>query len=144
MRPYRGKRIDNGEEVRGWYWCNEEAGDFYKGRHFIRSMNFQPAEFDYTDYEVDPATVGQSTGRKDKKRTKEFPEGQKIYEGDIVAWWYSRTKKICFTDIVVWSNEKAGWILKEHPVHRIDLFTPEQNLEVIGNGYDTPKLLEQK
>ena len=27
----------------------------------------------------------QQTGLKDKKRTKEFPEGQEIYEGDVIS-----------------------------------------------------------
>ena len=37
-------------------------------------------------FEVDPATVGQYTGLKDSKRTEEYPEGQEIYEGDIVQY----------------------------------------------------------
>ncbi len=38
-------------------------------------------------YKVDGETVGQYTGLKDSKRTKEFPEGQEIYEGDIVRYF---------------------------------------------------------
>lgn len=34
---------------------------------------------------IDPATVGQWTGLRDKMRTKEYPKGKPIYEGDIVA-----------------------------------------------------------
>ena len=67
MREYKfhGKRIDNGEWVygfliqyeNGWFICNF-IGDAYQ-------------------YEVDPSTVGQFTGMKDKN-------GREIYEGDTV------------------------------------------------------------
>lgn len=59
-RLYRGKRIDNGEMAEGYYWCNGESD-----KHYIRRINFQPAETDYTDFQVHPDTVGQSTGLKD-------------------------------------------------------------------------------
>jgi len=32
--------------------------------------------------------VCQYTGLKDSKRTEEYPEGQEIYEGDIIATYY--------------------------------------------------------
>ena len=48
---------------------------------------------------------GEYTGLKDKKRTKEYPEGQEIYEGDIV-----RTDNFngVHTFIVKYENEYCG------------------------------------
>ena len=101
---FKGKRIDNGEWVYGYYWCNEEAGDFYKGKHFIRSMNFQPAEFDYTDYEVIPETVGQLVCL-DKN-------GDEVYAGDKV-----KSGKRILT--IMWYEEELQWHAKEEYEGRI-------------------------
>ena len=86
MRKYRGLTKD-GKWVYGWYVKVE-------GKHYIVPDDAKLLRRTISDYntvfgdvivgfiEVIPKTVGQSTGLKDKKRTKEYPEGQEIYEGD--------------------------------------------------------------
>ena len=54
---FRGKRIDNGEWVYGYYLINP----FFSRAEIFSFDN----ERSYV-YEVDPATVGQYTGLKDK------------------------------------------------------------------------------
>ena len=76
----------------------------------------------------------QYTGLKDKKRTKEYPEGQEIYEGDIVDVSMSygggtlpHRGQIVFDDTFAafgTKNEAGITLLHNHCLH---------TLEIIGN-----------
>ncbi len=160
MRPYRGKRIDNGEEVRGYYIVVDE-------RHFIVEEGcysstygkFEAAVAYDNLLEVDLATVSQSTGLKDKKRTKEYPDGQPIWEGNISVRRYNEhypeLKGIIKWDECeakfVWyakfpngggANCTLGHYLNGHSSSHKEGESKQD--EVIGNKWDTPELLEQK
>ncbi len=144
MREFRGKRI-NGEWVYGWYMQD--------GRNGIPVILPCGSE-NITDFiEVIPESVGQYTGLKDCKRTKEYPEGQKIYEGDWVVQiidvddgkpiGYSQKEELKFEGVVIW--EQCGFALdtKGDGVAEIDLVY-QASLEIIGNKTDNPELLETK
>ena len=55
------------------------------------------------DYPIDPATLGQSTGLRDK-------HGTLIFEGDIIRDDYKPTD--IFIGVVVWSENLLQWIVR--------------------------------
>lgn len=72
---FRGKRVDNGDWVEGYYF---QLGSY----HYIRS--------DIHMWEVDPRTVGQFTELTDERGMRIF-EGDITQDGDVVMWCYERS-----------------------------------------------------
>jgi hypothetical protein len=79
--------------------------------------------------------IMQSTGLKDKKRTKEYPEGQEIYEGDKIKFGDNK-----FWCVVVW-NDKGFYQLWRNTMINWTLWIDDyynnsghrKDLEVVGN-----------
>lgn len=117
---FRGKRLDNGEWVYGYY-CEAEMFDHAGTEYFIIEYSC-----DGTQHYVDPATVGQYTGLTDKN-------GQNIFVGDII-------KHKCNFFEIRYSIEQARFLafLPNGVFNPIAL----RNCEVIGNIHDNPELLE--
>ena len=127
---FRGKRRDNGEWI---------EGDLRHGGYYLNDPNvYICCRFADTimNYPVDPATIGQYTGLKDKN-------GKRIFEGDILRWVgpdgeSGKVVVVCFG---------GAFMLKsvECPGAAPDLFADfeigDQTLEVIGNIHDNPELL---
>ena len=132
---FRGKRIDNGKWVYGYY-------EFYNDKHYI---NVQTDRLNSGGYpirefiEVIPETVGQYTGSTDKN-------GKKIFEGDIVKVTYQTRNYYILTEIKEVSyNEKecCYYPMRWNESCEIcDYFTEIQSIEIIGNIHDNPELLK--
>ena len=130
---FRGKRIDNGEWVYGYYFQG------FTGISYILVMHdhiLGMTEF----YEVDPSTVGQYTGLKNK-------HGKEIYEGDIIVGTY---KEDIGTDTGLVVFKCYGFKVEIPNVGDDELVDWERysdSIEVISNIHDNnvwqnPELLE--
>lgn len=128
---FKAKRRDNGEWVEGYYVKVEKLngeGD----EHYI--VEYKAVG---TQYLIDPNTLSQYAGRKDTN-------GTKIWENSIVkqssvsplGWHRERHSKVSF-------DKEGYWMLTTEygDGYWIGDFEDEQ-LEVIGNIFDNPELME--
>lgn len=149
---FRGKRIDNGEWVEGFYFERKDTQgkiieaviieDAYEqvtgGQRHIRS------DLNRECYRVDPSTVGQYTGRTDKN-------GKRIFEGDVLHYvgWNGKLNDFCivvfdFAEFALKFTVMDGQPNPKYPLQR-GLFAfhgGKPVFEVIGNIHDNPELLE--
>ena len=133
---FRGKRVDNGEWVYGYYWTNE------LGNHFIR-VTEEDYNYVLEDYEVLSETVGQYTGLTDKK-------SKKIFEGDILQDKFGQIEIVDYCN--EWGAFRTCFVKALNDEEKIVatvggasfVGTIWRKYEVIGNIHDNPELLEEK
>ena len=125
---FRGKRLDNG----AW-----ETGSLVIVRMDCHDAQYYIAD-KMTGYHtpVDPSTVGQYTGLKDKN-------GKRIFEGDIAKVLQGKDKDIAYVGF-----ENGAFMLypKTGNIYERTLWSYWYNdwdVEVIGNITDNPELLEK-
>lgn len=130
---FRGKRTDTGEWVYGNLWHNDAETMIIE----------QPST---NEYDVDENTVGQYTGLKDKN-------GKKIFEGDIIKVQYENREIVFnrigwdsgfgltgFASASLWEKENFNL----QGFYDADRCIYDEELEVIGNRWDNPELLEEE
>lgn len=113
---FRGKRIDNGEWVEGYLYVT------HNGECEIGSYNAE-VKIERWTHIVDPNTVGQYTGLKDKN-------GKRIFEGDVLEWdeqeWGDKYSEVAERNFSLLSARKHDW---------------GEWCEVIRNIHDNPELI---
>lgn len=132
---FRAKRIDNGEWVQGFLGPHNKseptAGQWY--------IVIDEPELNYHySVNIDPATIGQCTGR----HSKYF---ELLYEGDIVEFPLS----IVVDDYgvgraaVIWSEDICGFVaIAAGELPALDIGACHAELEIIGDIHDNPELLK--
>ena len=132
---FRGKRIDTGEWVYGLPSCDEDGE--------IEEIEVW-SEDDINFYSVDPETICQCTGIKDKYR-KLIWENDILHNGNyFVVKWNAPCARF---DIVLnnshnipigkWEPMICDWETNDFKGYRKSV-----DYEVIGNTFDNPELLE--
>lgn len=148
---FRGKRVDNGEWVEGYYTelpCGSLGATIFSNddelvcedtkSYIIKVFTKQHTNYSNSNplqviecekYEVIPETVSQFTGLTDKYK-------KKIFEGDIITKGFEPYE-------VRWNQEQVRWGIYSNNFE-VAGFTKfsESYFEVIGNVYDNKELLE--
>ena len=138
---FRGKRVNNGEWVEGFYSSEE----YNLNTHSIEYIPRIQLIGKCVSLGVIPETVGQYTGLTDKN-------GRKIFEGDIVhAIYQSNYVGMKNIDFGIGVVEYCGNYYS-HASYEINIIgeigsrvfsaSLEGGVEVIGNIHDNPELIE--
>lgn len=136
---FRAKRTDNGEWAEGDLRQDRDLKtDYISGWDYYATEG--GLEREPFEYEVEPETLCQYTGKSDE-------DGKKIFEGDIVGFidLYSTesgySESSCLGE-VVWSEEECCF----HVTNRLSAESWEvlDECKVVGNVFDNPELIEEQ
>ena len=136
---FRAKRTDNGEWAEGDLRQDRDLKtDYISGWDYYATEG--GLEREPFEYEVEPETLCQYTGKSDE-------DGKKIFEGDIVGFidLYSTesgySESSCLGE-VVWSEEECCF----HVTNRLSAESWEvlDECKVVGNVFGNPELIEEQ
>lgn len=134
---FKAKRVDDGEQVTGSLITCED-GTCKIATSLLEGKADEPILV--CAYDADRDTICQCTGLRDKN-------GKLIWENDIVSYsdLITRDKK---TICIEWNKIQASFVRKyRSPMGLQYLYLDEyiaSRMEVIGNTFDNPELLESE
>lgn len=147
---FRGKRIDNGKWVQGYYvpvylsiLNHEFQPDYYKDKNFI-AIERTGEEYGSYAVSIDESTIGQCTGIKDKN-------GKLIFEWDLIKYdrWDAKftviyeedcCRFICRSDKKITTGFYMQYVDSTHKKQIIgNIFDGDLQNDFI---HDNPELLE--
>ena len=143
---FRGKWLGNGEWVEGYYCKISEttyafAEDYERNPIPVHHYILQEVMTDwglpnrFNQYEIDPETICQYTGLKDKN-------GNRIWENDIIRVKNSEdegTGKVEFYG-GMWYVDRGV----NNSLYDIMMYDDEAEVYTVGNIFDTPELLKEQ
>lgn len=131
---FRGKRVDNGKWVEGYYYANPIET-------LILPLGYE-ISITLDSVKVIPETIGQFTGLTDKN-------GVKIFEGDVIRYiehsgylLNSFAAIVCYDSLLAAfgyiNNTQFMYYFSDFDEIDVDFLS---HTEVIGNIHDNPELL---
>lgn len=125
---FKAKRRDDGQWMKGTVLFHDvDAATIF---------NQHPADGSLQGFEVDTSTICQCTGLKDRN-------GKQVWENDIVN---CLTEECC--GYIGWNESEAGFyfnvLLKDGRFEEEHIYDYQDGIEVIGNIFDNPELLESE
>lgn len=135
---FRGKRLDNGEWVVGDL-IHKNNGDVAIRTYLnVWVDNSDDIDAYGEEFIINPATVGQYTGLKDKN-------GKEVWEGDIVDAWSAGSHLP--NGIIKWGALGCSFFIGTHTNSCCWKLSGNnkghETFEIIGNIHDHPELLKQ-
>lgn len=139
---FRGKRVNNSEWVYGYLTMCTDGSCYIATeieRNVIRYVKGKPSYvFTRIEYEVDPETVGQYTGITIK--------GEKLFEHDQIRFREAETDDWEY-GTVVWCGKSDYPAFDVEPwidcgSNGLSYIKVDCEVEIVGNKWDNPELLE--
>ena len=131
---FKAKRLDSGEWVEGYYVQIHGSNLHYIATGKLEIKNIQ---LGLELFEIEPETLCQYTGLKDKNDNK-------IWENDVCEMVYDGKVNIY---VVVWDKDELdfkGTNGKENYGNQFEYITCCEEVIRIGNKFDKPELMERK
>ena len=123
---YRAKRKNWRELPKAMWWVQGYLYGIWERRYILWGMTNDVPDM----IEVDPSNICQCTGLKDK-------HGKLIFENDIVRCGKNCTVTWCDT-FASWRLNTSGWMYS----HFFGEACKPEDVEIVGNIFDNPELLE--